>query len=133
MSFKEHSIIKANWDKWENTQGFRFYHDDDKKWNFDYVPAWFIFDWCSIPICLFWQKIEPKTLTSCCYHDWLFRDKPYWFFRSNYLFLVAMRVDWVPTRKKLRYYMWVNMFWWITRFITGKTSKLNTFIDKYIP
>jgi hypothetical protein len=132
-TFTDHSIIEASWNKWRVTEAFRFYHDDNKKWIYDEVEEWFEFDWCSIPICILWPKIEPCTLTACCYHDWLFKYKPYWFFKSNYLFLVAMRVDKVKTMKKLRYYIWVNLWWWITRYLTGKTSKFNILVNNYLP
>jgi len=114
-SFTKHSNIAPHWEQWKNTKSFRFYHDDSKTWICDEVPEWFIFDGCSIPLCIFWQKIEPATLTACCYHDRLFRHKKYWFFYSNYLFLLAMRVDNVRISKRIKYYIWVNLFWWITR------------------
>lgn len=95
---------------------FRFYHNDSLEWDYDEVEEWFIFDWCSIPICILWQKVEPKTITPCCYHDRLFKKKKYWFFKSNYLFLKSLKVNWVSICKRSRYYLWVTLFWWIKRY-----------------
>jgi len=115
-SFTEHSSIKPFWKKWINKKTFRFYHSDTRTWTYDIIPAWFVFDWCSIPICILWQRVEPETITSCCYHDWLYKTKKYSFFKSNYLFLVALRVDWVKPFKMIRYWLGVTLFWWITYY-----------------
>jgi len=132
-SFTKHSNIAPNWCKWLNLETFRFYHDDNMKWKYDEVPEWFEFDWCSIPFCIFGQKVEPDTLTSCCYHDWLCVNKEYSLIKSNYLFLIAMRIDWVKPWKRFRYYFWVSIWWWLFRFFIWKTSRLSNLIDKYMP
>lgn len=124
-SFTEHSHIKPHWKQWINTKAFRFYHEDSKKGLYDEVQKNFVYDWCSVPFCIFWQKIEPDTLTSCCYHDWLFSTKKYWFYKSNYLFLVAMRVDWVSWFKRFKYWLWVTLFGWIVRNFTWEFAKKN--------
>jgi hypothetical protein len=121
-SFINHSKIEAHWKQWKNLESFRFYHNDNKLWIYDEIEAWFIFDWCSVPFCLFWQKIEPDTLTPCCYHDWLVKYKRYWYWKSNYLFLVSMRINWTSTWKKIRYYLWVTLWCWITWYFTWETA-----------
>ena len=115
-SFTKHSNIKPHLDKWINVEEFTFYHDDSLTWIKDIIPAWFEFDGCSIPLCIFWKKVEPNTITACCYHDWLFREQKYWFFKSNYLFLIALRITGASAFKRAKYWFGVTLFWWITRF-----------------
>ena len=127
-SFIKHTAIKVHDDKkrWINIEDFRFYHSDDLEWDYDEVKAWFIFDWCSIPLCIFWPKVEPCTITSCCYHDWLVNCKKYWYWKTQYLFLVALRVDKVKTFKMIRYYIWVCIWCWYSRYkISDKLFRLN--------
>jgi len=132
-TFTDHSIIETSWEQWRVVELFRFYHKDTETWIYDEIEEWFEFDWCSIPFCIFWQRIEPATLTPCCYHDRLVRYKIYWYWKSQFLFLHSMKVYKVKPLKRARYFIWVCLWCWITRYITWKTSVLNNFINKYLP
>ena len=102
--------------KWITTKPIRFYIYELGIWEYVDIPSWFDFDWCSIPICIFWAKVSPKTITPCCLHDYIFSHKLYWFNFSNFLFYKALRINWVWIIKSLRFLIWVTLFWWIAYY-----------------
>ena len=101
--------------KWITTKELIFYINDTCEGEYIEVPCWFVFDWCSIPICIFWSKIEANTIACCLIHDymWVTLKKKYSFSESNLIFLNALKANWVSRIKRIRYYLWVTLFWWI--------------------
>jgi len=102
--------------KWITTKGFRFYIYE--VWSGEYidVPAWFEFDWCSVPICILWSKINPKTINPCCLHDRLYKKKLYWFHFSNRIFFKALRSNSISLFTGTKYLLGVSLFWWISYY-----------------
>jgi len=123
--------------KWTTTKSVRFYIYELGIWDYIEIPAWFPFDWCSIPICIFWPKVSPKTITPCALHDYLFEKKIYWYHFTNFIFYKALRVNKVWLFKSLRYLFWVTIGGWVSYYqIVDKISvavkrrlKLSEFIS----
>ncbi len=105
-------LLETN--EWITTKELTFYIDDSLEWEYIQVPCWFVFDWCSV-FCPFWQWAEPKTIASCCLHDYMFRHKMgFWF--SNLCFYRALRSKWVWRFKRIKYWLWVTLFWWLAYY-----------------
>ena len=102
--------------KWTTTKCVRFYIYELWIWDYIDIPAWFTFNGCSIPLCIFWPKISPKTINPCCLHDYLFEKKIYWFHFSNFLFYKALRINKVCLVKSVLYLVGVSCFWWISYY-----------------
>ena len=109
--------------KWITTKPLRFYIYELWVWPYIDIPSWFKFDWCSIPICVLWARVNPKTINPCCLHDWLFMKKTYWYHFSNYIFYKSLRICWVWFFKALFYFVGVTLGGWIRYYqIVDKIS-----------
>jgi len=113
--------------KWTTTKPVRFYLYEEWVWDYVDIPAWFHFDWCSIPFCFLWPKTAPHTITSCCLHDYLYENHKYWFHFSNYLFYKALRINKVWIIQATIYLLWVTIFWWFSYYNLLDKMKLWNF------
>jgi len=102
--------------KWTTTKSFRFYIHELWTWPYVDVPAGFKFDWCSIPICILWARVNPKTINPCCLHDYLFQKRTYWYHFSNFLFFKALRISGVWLFKSLIYLIGVTIGGWVSYY-----------------
>jgi hypothetical protein len=104
------------------TKWFRYYVWE--YWSDEYidVPVWYEFDWASVPM-LFWmfiQRVEPKTLSAACLHDYLYTEwRRYTLQKTDRIFYESLIVSWVNKCKAMIMYIWVILWWWIywNRFI----------------
>lgn len=122
-SFTTHTSIEPDKDKWINNRTFTYYLNDSMQWDYIMVPKWFRFDWASIPR-LFWiiyPPVEPDTITSACLHDYLFRIKIFWLYKTNLIFLDSLRINWVWKFKRYTMFFWLLCWSWYIRYF--KKSK----------
>jgi len=66
---------------------------------------------------IFWmfiQRVEPKTLSAACLHDYLYTDwRRYTLKKTDEIFLESLLVSWVNKYKAIIMYIWVRLWWWI--------------------
>ena len=113
-SFTENTSIqplpKVN--KWVTTKPFTYYLY--KEWGESItVPAWFVFDWASVPMVfgMFIQRVEPKTISSACLHDYLYTEwRRYTLKKTDRIFYESLLVSWVNKIKATLMYIWVRLW-----------------------
>lgn len=115
-SFTDNVSIQPlpNSNKRVTTQWFRYYVW--KEWSNEYidVPVWYEFDWASVPMLfgMFIQRIEPKTLSSACLHDYLYTEwRRYTLAKTDKIFFESLIVSWVNIFKASIMYIWVRLWW----------------------
>lgn len=133
-AFTKHSAISPDKEKkqWINRQQFGFWENEDKTGDYIVVPANFKFDWASVPR-LFWvlfPPVEPSTITAACLHDWLYVKKQYGLWKSDALFLKALKADWVFLLKRWAMFLWLKLWSWVVWYITGSNSSLKQYISR---
>lgn len=82
------------------------------------VPAWFVFDWASVPSIFWWfiQKVEPRTLSAAAVHDYLYTKwRAYSRKCTDYIFYESLLVCWVPKFKAYIMWLWVRAGWRLYR------------------
>ncbi len=104
-------LPKSN--KWITTQWFRYYVGFE--WSDEYidVPVGYEFDWASVPMVfgMFIQRVEPKTLSASCLHDYLYTQwRRYTLKRTDEIFLESLLVSWVNKYKAIIMYLWVRLW-----------------------
>jgi hypothetical protein len=82
------------------------------------VPAWYEFDWASVPMLFWWflQRVEPDTIAAACLHDYLYTEwRIYTLRETDYIFLEAL----CCTTNRLKAYimwlwvrMWGRLYWY---------------------
>lgn len=89
-----------------------------------YIDKWFIFDWASTikPLFAFWTPMWTDTLPGALFHDELYSSKVLKRVDADQCFNELMIFCKVKTYKRVLYYVWVRMFWWITWYFTWKTA-----------
>lgn len=98
------------------TKWFRYYVWVE--WSDEYidVPVWYEFDWASVPM-VFWmfiQRVEPKTLSAACLHDYLYTEwRRYTLKKTDRIFFESLLVSWVNKYKAMLMYLGVKLWWWI--------------------
>ena len=101
------------------TQWFRYYVWVE--WSNEYidVPVGYVFDWASVPM-IFWifiQRVEPKTLSAACLHDYLYTEwRRYTLKKTDRIFYESLLVSWVNKYKAMLMYIWVRLWWWVYRY-----------------
>jgi len=77
------------------------------------VPAWYEFDWASVPM-VFWmfiQRVEPKTISAACLHDYLYTiGRRYSLAQTDKIFYESLVVSWVNKIKAMLMYIWVRLW-----------------------
>lgn len=131
-SFTNHTSIAPTEEigKRINTETFRYYVWEDGSDEYVDVPAWYVFDWASVPMIL-WiliQKVETDTITSSCLHDYIYTDcRKYGRIKSDLIFYESLMVYNIPKLLKQKEYitafictmkyiimtMWLLLFSWI--------------------
>ncbi len=131
-SFTNHTEIYPSEELWLriNAESFRYYIWEDGSDDYVDVPAWYIFDWASVPRIL-WvliQKVETDTITSSCLHDYIYTDcRKYGRIKSDLIFYESLMVYNIPKLLKQKRYitafiytmkyiimtMWLLLFSWI--------------------
>ena len=115
-SFTEQKwYIVAKWNKWATTRNFKFYLDDNMEWEFIEVPSWYETDGASIPkfLCFLWSKVEPDSISSAILHNYLYHTQQYSLWKSDLIFLDALRVEWCNILKRYLLFIWVKLWGWI--------------------
>ncbi len=78
------------------------------------VPVWYEFDWASVP-CIFWmliQRVEPKTISSACLHDYLYTEwRRYSRSKTDKIFKDSLLVSWCSPIKSCIMRLWVVLWW----------------------
>ena len=73
------------------------------------VECGFMTDGCSIPVCILWQKITPRTLPSCILHDDMWwKQLGFWW--SNWQFLKSLKATKNPLITRWKLYLGVTLF-----------------------
>jgi len=108
-SFTKHTAISPTENgKWMTTEWFRYYVGTEYSGNYIDVPAWFEFDWASVPSIfgIFIQKVESDTITSACLHDYIYLyRRDYWLIEANRIFLESLLIKNIPYLIAQRMYM----------------------------
>lgn len=120
-------ITARNW-KWYTSINFKYYFSDNLEWEYIEVDTWFEFDGCSIPICIFWQKVEANTISSCCLHDWLFKNRQYSLLQTNRIFRDALFVESWSKYIAYKYWLWVTLFGWFIWYIAWESAPVRKYI-----
>lgn len=131
-SFTNHTSIAPTEEigKRINTESFRYYVWED--WSDEYidVPAWYIFDWASIPNILMWilwfflwmfysvwyflllivaiwiQKVETDTIPNSCLHDYMYTHyRKYGRIKTDLIFFQSLLVYNIPKLLKQKRYI----------------------------
>lgn len=101
--------------KWVLSKTFTFYKWS--KWCNEciIIPAWFEFDWASIPR-LFWVIWHPMwidTLIAALIHDYIYSNHSMTRKEADELFNEVMIICEVKTIKRILYYIGVRVWWWL--------------------
>lgn len=102
---------------WITTEPLTYHVWDENSNEIIIVPAWYIFDWASVPM-LFWmfiQRVEPRTVNAACIHDYLYLNKIYKRHKCDNIFYEALMVWWTNRVKATAMRLWVRLLWWIYR------------------
>lgn len=122
-----HPVLKE--DRWITTNELEYFENDDltgKKWT---VPCWFKTDGCTIPICIFGPKISPKTIAPCVLHDYLWESRA-WFIYGNIHFYKWLRAVKVSKPRRIIYFLWVTLFWWIPYYVVYYIKEIRLWMNK---
>lgn len=81
------------------------------------IPAWFIFNWASIPriFHIVSTPMSNDTIIAALVHDYLFYTKQYSLSKSDDIFNEVMEVCWVNKIKRVLLYLWLKMWSWVVR------------------
>jgi hypothetical protein len=131
-SFTNHTAIYPSENLWQriNAEAFRYYIGEDGSNDYVDIPAWYEFDWASVPkiLGIFIQKVETDTIASSCLHDYLYTDyRKYGRIKSDLIFYESLMVYNIPKLLKQKEYitafictikyaimtMWLILFSWI--------------------
>lgn len=114
-SFTENTSIQPlpKDNKWITVKPFTYYVDIE--WVEEItVPAWYEFDWASIPM-LFWmfvQRVEPQTISAACLHDYLYTNwRRYNRKKTDKIFRESLIVAWCSIIKSYIMWIWVRLWW----------------------
>lgn len=114
-SFTENTSIqplpKSN--KWITVRPFTYYLDVEW-WESVTVPAWYEFDWASVPMIfgMFVQRVEPQTISSACLHDYLYTDwRIYNRSKTDIIFRESLSIAWCGKIKSYIMWLWVVLVW----------------------
>lgn len=138
-SFTKHTAIypSEHIGKWINAESFRYYIGEKGSSDYIDVPAWYEFDWASVPR-LFWilvQKVETDTIASACLHDYIYTDRrDIGRIKADQIFLESLLVYNMPRQTSLlsiviltlKYslmYAWLFMFSWVVWYKLEKRFK----------
>lgn len=123
-SFTNHTAVYPSDELWLriNAESFRYYVWEDGGDDYVDVPAWYTFDWASVPSILgmFIQKVETDTITSACLHDYLYiHHRQYGLIKSDQIFLESLIIYNIPHFiKNKEYITWlIHMFKYILMYI----------------
>jgi len=89
-----------------------------------YIPKWFEFDGASIPrlFHIIGTPMWTDTLIWSLFHDNLYSRKILKRKDADQCFNELMIICKVKTYKRISYYLWVRMFWWVTWYFTWRTA-----------
>ena len=110
-------LPKAN--LWMTTAPLVYHVWDEHSTEIITVPAWYEFDWASVPMIFgpLIQRVEPKTISPACVHDWLYTQwRRYTQKKSDQIFYEALIASWVPTIKAYIMYIGVRLGWRLYRY-----------------
>ena len=110
-------LPKAN--RWITTAQLRYHVGSENSGEVIEVPVWFEFDGASVPMVFGWfiQRVEPKTISPACIHDWLYTEgRRYTQKKSDQIFYEALRASWVGRLKDYLMYIWVRLWGRIYRY-----------------
>ena len=114
-SFTENTSIqplpKSN--RWITVRSFTYYIDVE--WGEEItVPVWYDFDGASVPMVfgMFIQRVEPKTISAACLHDWLYtKGRVYSRKKADKIFRDSLIVSWCSKTKAYVMWLWVRLWW----------------------
>lgn len=116
-SFTENVSIQPlpKTNKWVTTKSFRYYVGVE--WSDEYVdvPEGFEFDGASVPMVfgMLIQRVEPKTLSAACLHDYLYTEgRRYSRAKTDWIFFESLIVSWVNKCKAIVMYIGVRLWGW---------------------
>lgn len=111
--FTNHTAIYPSENLWQriNAEAFRYYIGEKGGEEYIDIPAWYEFDWASVPkiLGIFIQKVETDTIDSSCVHDYLYtHHRKYGRIKSDLIFFESLLVKNIPKIiKQKKYIMWL--------------------------
>lgn len=80
------------------------------------IPTWYVFDGASVPMVFgcFIQRVEPRTISAACLHDYLYTEwRRYSLIKTDLIFYESLIASWVCKIKAFIMYIWVFLGWWL--------------------
>ena len=118
ISIYERLKISPIWrNKWVLLEDFTYYTIAKWEWEEINIPKWFIFDWASIPriFYIIGTPMATDTLIAAVIHDYLYKTQIKTRQESDDLFYNVMKLCKVFILKRVIYYLWVRIWWWVIR------------------
>ena len=116
ISIYERLKISPIWrNKWVLLEDFTYYTIAKWEWEEINIPKWFIFDWASIPriFYIIGTPMATDTLIAAVIHDYLYKTQIKTRQESDDLFYNVMKLCKVFILKRVIYYLWVRIWWWL--------------------
>lgn len=117
-SFTEEIILKPAKSKNRRILVFKFHYCVGYEWSDEVitVPAWYEFDWASIPR-LLWTLVghpmDTMVIRAALVHDYMYTNMKYQGRKkADDTFLEAMLVSGVRKSKAIIYWLWVRLWGW---------------------
>ena len=100
--------------KWVLLEPFTFYRWNKNSGKWITIPAWFEFDWASIPrpFWFLWHPMWIDTLIAALVHDYLYSIQTLTREEADDLFNEIMLICEVETLKRMLFYLWVRVGGW---------------------
>jgi len=116
VSIYERLKISPIWkNKWVLLEDFTYYIITKWEWPTINIPKWFIFNWASIPrlFYIIGTPMATDTLIGAVIHDYLYSTKTKERVDCDDLFYNIMKLCKVFILKRVIYYLWVRIWWWV--------------------
>lgn len=98
---------------WMTTKELLYYVGNEFSDEKIIVPSGFVFDWASVPMIFgnIIQRVEPRTLSSACIHDYMYTNKIYKRSKCDKIFYEALIVSGTRKWKAKCMYWGVRLGW----------------------
>jgi hypothetical protein len=116
ISIYERLKISPIWrNKWALLEDFTYYTITKWEWEEINIPKWFIFNGASIPrvFYIIGTPMATDTLIAATIHDYLYSTKTKERVDCDDLFYNVMKLCKVFILKRVVYYLWVRIWWWV--------------------
>ena len=99
--------------KWIVLEDFEYHLQFKWSGNTIIIPAWFIFNWASIPriFWVFFTPMDTDTIIASAVHDFLYEKKLFTRKKSDEIYYEVMTVCNTPSLKKVLQFLWLRLWW----------------------